>query len=69
MTFRAEGWSFESRWYDVERVDVFAKKIFPNVKRAMATGGKLDPALIDEFVKVYERAVATRGSVAPATPR
>ena len=69
LTFRAEGWSFEARWYDVERVDVFAKKIFPNVKRALSTGRKLDPALIDEFVEVYERAVATRGTGASATPR
>jgi len=59
VTFGVQGWSFEARWYDVETVDVFAKKIFPNVKRALSTGRKLDPVLIDEFVEIYAGAVAT----------
>lgn len=69
VRFRAEGWSFEARWYDVEMVDVFAKKIFPNVKRALSTGRKLDNTLIDEFVAIYTRSVAPRAAGAASTPR
>jgi len=69
VNFRIEGWSLQMRWYDVEVVDVFAKKIFPKVKRALSTGRPLDPALIEEFVEIYKSSVAPRTAGAAATPR
>jgi hypothetical protein len=69
LTFDSKSWSMQNRWYDVEVVDVFAKRIFPNVKRALSSGRSLDTAMIDELVEVYTRAVATRTARPPATPR
>jgi len=53
QSFRRETWSIESDWYDQQRVDEYAKRIFPLVKEALSGDGSFDESFVKQLVHAY----------------
>jgi hypothetical protein len=48
------GWSPGRPWYHDPSIDAYAKRIYPAVRRALASRRKLDRALLDELLEAYD---------------
>jgi len=53
QSFRRDTWSIENDWYDVQRIDEYAKRIFPLVKEALAGDGTFDEKFVKQLVQAY----------------
>ena len=53
QSFRRGTWSIENDWYDVQRIDEYAKRIFPLVKEALAGDGTFDEKFVKQLVQAY----------------
>lgn len=58
LALRPRSWSAHSPWYHIPEVDAYAKRIFPLLKEALATGGSLDGPFLRRLLQAY-----------PVTPR
>ena len=53
QSFRREDWSIGNDWYDVQRIDEYAKRIFPLVKEALSGDGTFDEEFVKQLVQAY----------------
>ncbi|HXV77151.1 MAG TPA: hypothetical protein VD788_12610 [Candidatus Polarisedimenticolaceae bacterium] len=63
--FAESAWSMNDRWYHVDEIDAYAKRVYPLVRDRLATGGELDESFIDMAVALY---VGERPPITPRSP-
>lgn len=51
--FRPREWSAEARWYHIEEIDRYAKRIYPVIEQALATKATFDETLLRRLIDLY----------------
>jgi len=53
QTFRPRAWSQEIRWYHTEKVDSYAKALYPMVRDLLKKDGRFDESFLKEALSLY----------------
>jgi hypothetical protein len=52
--FQTERWSTNMRWYHIDTIDAYAKRIYPTVRAALKDRRELDDELLLELIRLYQ---------------
>jgi hypothetical protein len=52
--FQSERWSTQMRWYHIETIDTYAKRIYPTIRAALKSHRKFDDQLLIELIRLYQ---------------
>lgn len=66
--FLGDRWSASGRWYHTEPIDLYAKDLFPLVRKSLGKGGRFDDAFLNKAVSIYLKNDRLAAESTPRSP-